>query len=75
MAEDRNRKARRSIAKLESRGNVVRVFDYVIGKEGEVGYTVLKFSLRTDIKDELKNYVGLLEKALEDVKTELANKN
>lgn len=74
MAEDRNRKARRSIAKLESRGVVVRTFDYVFGKEGDVGYTVLKFTLRTDIKDELKNYVELLTKALVDVQTELNKK-
>lgn len=75
MAEDRNRKARRTIAKLESRGIVQRTFDYSIGNQGEVGHVTLKFTLRTDIKDELKNYVGLLEKGLADVKAEFAKKN
>lgn len=45
-----------------------RVFTY------NLGVCNLSFTLRTDVKQELKEYVTLLEAALKDVKEELASK-
>lgn len=46
-------------------GNRVREFNYTYGN------TSLKFSLRTDIKTQLKDFLGLLKAAVEDVEKEL----
>lgn len=45
----------------------------VVRKEfgGSIGDTSLKFTLRTDIEDELKRFLTLLEEAVVDVKNEL----
>jgi len=37
----------------------------------ELGHIKLNFSLRTDIKDELKGFKQLLERALKDIDEEL----
>lgn len=50
---------------LKREGNTVRKFSY--DKQG----TNLNFSLRTDIKTELKDFLVCLEAAVEDVKEEL----
>jgi hypothetical protein len=42
-----------------------KTFDYA------KGVVTLKFTLRTDIKSELKDFEAILEKALEDVREQL----
>lgn len=49
-------------------GVINRTFSYTKGD------TRLSFTLRIDIKQELKDYVDLLEVALHDVREELAKK-
>ena len=68
MADFLNRAARR---KLTRGGTVSRAFNYSIGESGKPGFVNLNFTLRTDIKDELENFVECLEAALLDVKKEI----
>jgi len=39
---------------------------------GKIGSTHLEFSLRTDIKDEMENFLKLLANAKEDIERELS---
>ena len=47
--------------------------DNIVRKEfgGSIGKVNLKFTLRTDISDELEKFLKLLQSAVEDVKKEL----
>ncbi len=53
---------------LQAAATSTREFNYMLGDVN------LKFSLRTDIKQQLKDFSQILERALEDVKAELAKK-
>lgn len=50
---------------LKENHNTTRQFDY---SKGDVS---LRFSLRIDIKDQLKDFAELLKKASQDVQTEI----
>ena len=50
---------------IKSESTTSRAFDYSYGN------VTLKFSLRTDIKTDMKDFLVLLEKAVSDVKEEL----
>lgn len=53
---------------LKRNNTTSKNFDY---QKGSVG---LKFSLRTDIKQELKDFLELLKTAVEEVEEEIKNK-
>lgn len=59
---------------LERSGVRNRTFSYSIGRQGEKGFVQLNFTLRTDIKDELKNFLQCIEASVLDLKEEIAAK-
>lgn len=75
MAPKLNRAERRQQAKLERHGQSSRLFSYSMGEAGKVGHVNLNFTLRTDIKEELKNFLECMKVAMVEVEEEIAKKN